>query len=161
MSAPRRNRLLFWLAAAVGFLPAPAWATQGHGAPEGIIAHQIAHLFFVVSLGVLIFWLRERGLTRQAGWRHIQYAALFLMLWNLETFAVHLLDEQLALVSVERLDIWHIRIRADVDFSGLELLYYFSKLDHLLCVPGLIFLYTGLKKLRDDRGHRSAGEQLP
>ena len=67
------------LAVAAGWLvPAAALAVQEHGAPEGLYAHQFAHLFFLASMGLLIYWLRQRQLVRQAGWRYIQYAALLL-----------------------------------------------------------------------------------
>jgi len=31
--------------------PNTALATQGHGGIEGVYAHQIAHLFFIISMG--------------------------------------------------------------------------------------------------------------
>jgi len=61
----------------------PALGTQAHSAPEGLYAHQLAHIFFTVSMGVLIYWLRERQLVQSLGWRYIQYAPLFFILWNL------------------------------------------------------------------------------
>jgi hypothetical protein len=153
----RRRVMRSMLAAALAAIPGQALATQAHGAPEGIIAHQLAHIFFIVSMGVLIFWLRERDLVRQAGWRYIQYAALFLAIWNVDTFTVHLLDEQLALVTVERLGVWRIRISTAVGTPWLGRLYYLAKLDHLLCVPALLFLYIGLKKLRGQKELRTPG----
>ena len=60
----------------------PALATQGHGAPEGLFAHQLAHIFFIISMAVLTYWLRERKLVQAVGWRYIQYSALFFILWN-------------------------------------------------------------------------------
>jgi len=144
-------------AAVLAAIPGQALATQAHGAPEGIIAHQLAHIFFIVSMGILIFWLRERGLVRQAGWRYIQYAALFLALWNADTFTVHLLDEQLALVTVDRLDVWRIRISTAGGAPWLGWFYYLAKLDHLLCVPALLFLYFGLKRLRGQKELRTPG----
>ena len=66
-------------------------ATQAHGEPEGILAHQLAHLFFILSMGVLIYWLRERNLVVEKAWRCIQYSALFFILWNLDTILAHLI----------------------------------------------------------------------
>ena len=34
-------------------------ATQTHGAPEGVYVHQIAHIFFMLSMGFLIHWFWE------------------------------------------------------------------------------------------------------
>ena len=128
-------------------LAEPAFATQAHSAPEGLYAHQLAHIFFTVSMGVLIYWLRERQLVRAVGWRYIQYAALFFILWNLDAFSVHLLDEQLAVIDVRRIDPWKISLIASNHSKTLIWLYYAAKLDHLLCVPALLFLYFGLRRL--------------
>ena len=127
--------------------PGISSATQAHGAPEGIVAHQLAHIFFIVSMGVLIYWLRERNLVVEKSWRYIQYSALFFILWNLDTIFAHLLDEQLSLVRVTRIGLWDIHIDTEDGSRGLVWLYYFLKLDHLLCVPALAFLLTGLRRL--------------
>jgi len=129
------------------FFPGAASATQAHGAPEGIIAHQLAHIFFIVSMGILIYWLRERNLVVEKAWRYIQYSALFFIFWNLDTFFAHLLDEQLELVQVSRIGLWDIRIVADHGSHALAWIYYVLKLDHLLCVPALAFLLAGLRRL--------------
>ena len=110
----------------------PALATQAHSAPEGLYAHQLAHIFFIISMGVLTYWLRERKLVQAVGWRHIQYSALFFILWNVDAFFVHLVEEQI------------------VDSPVLVWLYYAAKLDHLLCVPALLFLFFGLRRLLRD-----------
>ena len=124
-----------------------ACATQTHGAPEGIYAHQFAHLFFLFSMGTLVYWLQARRLVQESGWRHIQIAALLIMLWNIDAFAVHLLDEMPGTLKVEYIDFWWIKIQARHHQKVLEILYYIAKLDHLLCVPALVFLYAGLKRL--------------
>ena len=101
-----------FLVLAVVLVSDPALATQAHNAPEGLYAHQLAHIFFIVSMGVLIYWLRERKLVRTVGWRYIQYAALFFILWNLDAFSVHLMEEQIPVIAVQRLSPWEIRITA-------------------------------------------------
>lgn len=127
--------------------PDHALATQAHGTPEGVISHQIAHLFFMLSMGFLIYWLRERHLVKESGWRFIQYAAFFLILWNINAFTVHLLSEQIDLIQIQKVGPWRIRINALNGNKGLEVLYYIAKLDHLFCVPALLFLYSGLRRL--------------
>lgn len=135
-------------AAAAFFLPAPAaWATQGHGGPEGLYVHQMAHLFFLAGMGLLIFWLRRRRLVASPGWRFIQYACLLFMLWNADAFAVHWLEEQTQLISISRISEWRLLIQTRPGFEWLGAVYYIVKLDHLLCVPALFFLYRGLKRL--------------
>jgi hypothetical protein len=126
---------------------APALATQTHGQPEGLYVHQIAHLFFIVSMGILEFWLRQRNLVREPGWKYIQVAAVLFILWNLNAMAVHFLDEQIHWLQVSRIDQWQLHITADGEGRSLPLLYYILKLDHLLCVPAMVCLYLGLKSL--------------
>jgi hypothetical protein len=122
-------------------------ATQAHGAPEGIYAHQAAHIFFIIAMGILIYWLRARSLVKESGWRFLQYAALFFILWSIDTFLVHLLDEQLDIIQVTQLGPWQIRIDDSIKNNLLIIFYYIAKLDHLLCLPALLFLYAGLKRL--------------
>lgn len=128
-------------------LPVPALATQAHGDPEGLYVHQMSHLFLAFSMGLLIYWLRRRTLVRADGWRLIQYSATFFILWTLDAFTAHLLDEQYTLVRVTRVGNWLMRIDSVPDTPWLQILYYLVKLDHLFCVPALLLLYLGLRRL--------------
>lgn len=160
----RKNRIILIPAAvftALVFLPAAALATQGHGGLEGVYTHQLAHLFFIASMGILIYWIRQRNLVCISGWRSIQFAALFFIIWNLDAVLVHILDDQLALVHVVQIGFWKIRISAAYGSHALQLLYYFARLDHLLCVPAIIFLYRGLKQLTKSQGLDPAGQGQP
>lgn len=151
----RSNLLAGAAFAALGpllFSVSSAQATQSHGGIEGIVAHQAGHFFFMISMAVFAFWLRGAGLASREGWKEIYYAALFFILWNLDVFSVHLLDEQLGVVSrrvVSGLD-YHIQSES----AFLSWVYFFAKHDHVLCVPALVFFYAGLKKLlgRPGRG---------
>lgn len=141
--------------------PATAMATQGHAGIEGVWVHQFAHLFFLFSMVLLIYWLRRAGLVKMPGWRYIQYAALFFILWNLDTLLVHFLDEQIRAVDVQALGGWRIRIATDGHRTWLAMLYYLAKLDHLLCVPAMVCIFLGLRHMLEelgpipiDRGHR-------
>ena len=128
-------------------LPEPALATQAHSDPEGLYVHQFAHFFFIISLAIFIYWLRFRDLVKETGWRYIQYAALFLILWNTDAAVAHMLDEQLKIIEVERVGTWHIKITSTDNTVFTIVLYYLVKLDHLLCVPALFFFSTGIRKL--------------
>jgi len=132
---------------AVLFYSEQAMATQTHGGLEGIYAHQFAHLFFIVSMGILIFRLRERDLVKQKGWWFIQYSAVFFILWNIDAFLVHLLDEQLEIISVSKIDAVRILVESSRGGGLIEAFYYAAKLDHLLCIPAMWFLYSGLRCL--------------
>lgn len=137
--------LTVWLV--VIMFPAPAAATQGHSGVEGVYVHQLAHLYFTFSMGTLIYWIRRRELILEKGWRYIQYSALFFILWNMDAFAVHFLDEQISAVSISMKDPFHIQISTGTGAEWIRYFYYLAKLDHLLCVPALIFLYLALRSL--------------
>ncbi|MBF0376487.1 MAG: hypothetical protein HQK72_03285 [Desulfamplus sp.] len=137
-------------------IPESAHATQMHNASEGVVVHQIGHLFFLVSMVILYFTIREKSLDSQKGWRFIQIAALLFVLWNLDALIVHFLDNQIELISPVPLSICDIKIDmadnripisnntyADKDIF-LIWFYYFLRLDHLLSVPGMILLWRGL-----------------
>ena len=137
---------IFFYLILVMFWPAFAEATQAHGDPEGLFVHQFAHFFFAVSLAIFIYWLRLKDLIIETGWRYIQYAAFFLILWNADAALAHLLDEQIRMIEIERLGNWHIKLASTDNTRFTIVLYYLVKLDHLLCVPALIFLSAGLKQ---------------
>jgi len=148
-----KNKMLFILAVFTGIVLVPnsVLATQGHGGIEGVYAHQLAHVFFIISMAGLIYWLKQRGLVRENGWQLIRLSAFFFVLWNLDAFFVHALDDQFKIIHVQRVGSWFVRI-TDVDHRRMiEGLYYLAKLDHLLCVPAIIFLYLGLKQLLADQ----------
>jgi hypothetical protein len=136
----------------------PALATQTHGQPEGLFAHQMAHIFFIISMWSLEFWLRQRNLTKEKGWKYIQIAAVLFIFWNIDAIAVHLLEEHLNILGIVKIDLWHLRFENFQTQKGIYLLYYLLKLDHLLCVPAMFFLYYGLKTIiRDSVGDDEKG----
>ena len=136
--------VVFFLLFCLGAV-SPVYATQGHGGIEGTLVHQAAHLLFALAMGFLIFRIKRDDLPVEKGWRHVQYAALLFIVWNVDVIFVHLVDEQMNLVTVERLSTGQLRIDSSV--PGLSLLYYIAKLDHLLCVPAIGFLWVGLRQL--------------
>lgn len=127
--------------------PVMAFAVQSHGGMEGLFVHQFAHLFFTFSMGLLIYWLRKRHLVASKGWRYIQYAAIFFIAWNLDAFFSHWILEQSDLITVENTSGFKIHITTSEGISWLSHIYYFTKLDHLLCVPAMLFLFLGLRRL--------------
>jgi hypothetical protein len=125
----------------------PAGATQVHADPEGLYTHQISHGFFAASMAILIFWLRHRGLVRDRGWRMIQFAALFFILWNLDAVVAHYLDDHSDLFQVIDEGTWHERIGSTQGLDAVTVVYYLVKFDHVLCVPAIVLLYIGLHRL--------------
>jgi hypothetical protein len=141
-------------------LPAPAFAIQLHTGNAGIIAHQIGHLFFLFAMVALMFTINSQGLIRQKGWRQIQYGALFFIFWNLDTLVAHFLDNQIEVVRIETLSISKMAIVTQSDSQLLAVIYYFLKMDHLWCVPAMIFLFMGLDNLlkAQRQGGKGAGQ---
>ncbi len=136
-----------FIAQEIFFYGNSALATQEHDGPEGMYVHQMSHIFFAFSLCLLIYWLRHRELVKKTGWRYIQYSAVFFILWTFDAFTVHLLSEHKNFICAESVGSWQIRITAFNAYHGLEYFYFLAKLDHLLCVPAIFFLYAGLKSL--------------
>ena len=128
-------------------LAGPAWATQTHGQPEGLYVHQMAHIFFIISMGILEFWLRQRNLTNEVGWKYIQLAAVLFILWNIDAALVHFMEEHLDILGISKIDFWRLQIDNTQDQRSITLIYYILKLDHLLCVPAMFCLYYGLKTI--------------
>lgn len=149
--------------AAAGFvlLPADGYAIQLHSSSEGIITHQIGHLFFLFSMVILIFTLPGKGLDRKKGWRLIQYSAFFFILWNLDVIAAHFIDNQINVASIEKISLNMIKVVTQDDSSVLAWIYYCLKLDHLLCVPAMLFLYLGLSDLVNEQRRIAAKKDTP
>lgn len=136
--------LLIWLLAGAA---GRAEAFQVHPAAEGLWAHQLGHLFFTISMGILIYWLRAHRLVSEKGWRLIQYSALFFILWNVEAVVVHYLDDRHDLFQTINAGVWQGVINPVEGPKNLTILYYIGKMDHLICVPAVLFLYLGLRDL--------------
>jgi hypothetical protein len=140
-------------------IPIDGFATQLHASSEGIITHQMGHFFFLSSMVALIFTIKGKGLNKQKGWRLIQYSAFFFILWNLDAISAHFLDNQIQAVKIENISVLKMKIVTNNNSSILALFYYALKLDHLLCVPAMLFLYKGLSNLVDEQKQSMAEKE--
>ena len=127
--------------------PSDVFATQMHTGHEGILVHQVGHLFFLFSMIALIFTITGKNLGTKKGWRFIQYSAFLFVLWNIDALAAHFFDNMVNAVYFERLSLLKVNVIAQSNSSLLALAYYILKLDHLLCVPAMFLLYKGLQQL--------------
>lgn len=150
----RLSSRLLGVSALVVMVPGTAAATQVHVPSEGLYVHQIAHLFFALAMALLLYWLRQRQLVKEHGWRLIQLAAFFFIIWNVDAFLVHILDDRSDLFRTIDAGTWHASIEFDRKVELLAFLYYFGKMDHLWCAPGMILLYFGLRSLLRDAQRR-------
>ncbi|MFH2091635.1 MAG: hypothetical protein ABIJ31_04655 [Pseudomonadota bacterium] len=145
--------------AGLTLVPSPAQAIQLHLSSEGIITHQMGHLFFLVSMGVLIFTVSGKGLNKHKGWRLIQYSAFFFILWNLDALFGHFLDNQIKVVKIENISFSRMRMLVHEDSQILYWVYYALKLDHLLAVPAMLLFFMGLSALVNEQQAMAADKE--
>ncbi len=149
----RLNRVLGGAVLLWGLWPLDALAVQAHEGYENLITHQLGHLLLAAGLVFLLVQMRRLPTAAtHPGWRAFFFFLVTLLFWDLLTFVGHWLDltreEGQFLRDGDR--ILAFRPRSTTDF-----LFYFSKLDHLLLVPALVFLYLAL------RHWRHSGEEVP
>lgn len=127
----------------------PALALQTHGEPEGLYAHQIGHVLYFLAMAGLVYKIRISQLWASSAWRWIAGGGFLLALWNIWAFVGHvaaiLLPRDHFIGSVET------GYTALTMVSVLDYLYWFLRMDHLLCVPALICIYIGLRQMRCQR----------
>jgi hypothetical protein len=126
-------------------LPPAVHGLQVHPAPEGLYAHQIAHIFFLVSMAAMAFWLRRNRLSQQPGWRFIQWSCLLLILWNAGAIWGHDIDHRLKEEAFGGSG-WSRYLL--MDQAILPYLYVFLRMDHLTCVPAMGLLLLALRRFR-------------
>lgn len=125
--------------------PGEAWAVQGHGAPEGLYVHQLAHIFYTAALCYL-FWDIQRSAFGSRGWRFIQVFCCLMVAWNVMAFAGHFLA---AFINTSDIFVGkgYLDTHLQGPFTSEKLWYYFTRLDHLLSVPSLFFLFLGMRAI--------------
>ncbi|MDD3472426.1 MAG: hypothetical protein PHS86_06560 [Syntrophaceae bacterium] len=139
-------RIITFLALYSYLTPEPVYALQSHGEPEGLFAHQIAHILFSVSMIFLAYWLKSNNFTRERGWRLIQISCILFFIWNLVAFCGHYVEVKLPSKLIEGTGSgWDQALL--LSGSPYSLYYYFLKMDHLICVPALACLFLGLRNL--------------
>lgn len=136
-------------AALVGLFPASAAAVQAHGDAEGLFVHQLSHLFFILSMGGLAYWIGRNGLAGIPGWRSIRASALLFLLWSLDAFLVHAMDAAGGWGAVRSAGPGHLEIADPFAF-----LSYLARMDHLLLVPALFMFHRGLRRMVRKEGTR-------
>ena len=119
-----------------------ALATQQHADPEGLYSHLIAHIFFVVSMILLIYQIRRSKQTEE-GWRYIGMAAILFILWHIDTFSVHLIRESLPdEIFSKPGGVWSKTVFLSTFKSQV---FYFGKIfDHILLVSSVFVFLKGV-----------------
>ena len=138
------ERILFCLPVILAvFLPGEALALQVHGEPEGLYVHQMAHLFYILALGYFFWDIRRTSFTG-LGWRYLQLFCILMIFWNLLAFGGHTAGLFIYPEELSQTDCY-LQTRLTGPFTLHKYLYYIARLDHLICVPGLFFLFLGIR----------------
>lgn len=124
-------------------LPANVWALQSHGAPEGKYVHQMAHLLFTGALSYLYWHTRKTKELTGKGWKYLQIFCVLFACWNLLAFIGHEAFEFLNREDFINKNSWKEQLAPPV--SGVKLVYFFTKMDHLIFVPALSALVMSLR----------------
>jgi hypothetical protein len=120
-----------------------AWALQSHSAPEGLYVHQMAHLLFMGALAYLYWHTRRSQVLLSKGWKYLRLFCILLFCWNLLAFAGHEAFEQLSPTDFIDRNSWKEQIAAPLSF--VKVLYFITKMDHVLNVPALLALVISLR----------------
>lgn len=132
----------------IGFIvcqPSLSWALQTHDAPEGLFVHQMSHILFMASL-IYLAWDIRRNKFIGRGWKYLQFFCLFMSFWNVLAFTGHAIAHHL-LKSDFFTESTYFYTRIYGPFTSAKISYYIAKLDHLVSVPALVFLFLGLRTL--------------
>ena len=118
----------------------PALAVQSHGGAEGLVSHQLGHILFLSGMIYLLVRIYHTDLNGP-GWFEFESFLWLIVMWNLLTFTGHWLRE---IVDTNKFvsDNGHTASFTIASFT--DLIFYISRLDHLVLVPAFIMLFRAL-----------------
>ncbi|RMG01978.1 MAG: hypothetical protein D6726_08470 [Nitrospirae bacterium] len=117
------------------FFPAVALATQEHGGSEGLVAHELGHIFFIFSMTYLYLKIRSSR-TGSKGIRWIGRSAVVFVFWNIVTFVTHIVREMIP-SDAFRGDAIHIT-------GAPSVIWYIGSLsEHLFLVAAILLFLAG------------------
>lgn len=123
--------------------PSPALALQAHGAPEGLYVHQMAHTLFMAAV-LYLFWDIRRSSFHGRGWDYLQLFCLVVFLWNLASFTGHFTHFMIQ-ESDFHIGSSYLQRALNGPLTHPKLTFYLTRLDNLILVPALFFLYLALR----------------
>jgi hypothetical protein len=138
-------------------LPEHAWALQPHGAPEGLYVHQIAHVLFFGALIYLFLHTRRTPELCGKGWKYLQLFCLLFAAWNLVALVGHEAAVRLPPKEILNASSWFGRLVGPA--TPLKMVYFFTKMDHLLYVPALFCLMIALRTFYKEAVRGDADEE--
>jgi len=120
----------------------PAWGAQAHGGVEGLVSHEIGHILFIAGMSYMLLHL-YRPKSNGPGWREFRGFLWGIILWNILTFSGHWLHGTIRSLQYTFISSQPTALR--VNDLG-DLLFYLSRLDHLILLPAFILLLRALQK---------------
>lgn len=141
----------------VAVFPSPALALQTHAAPEGLYAHQIGHVFFAIAMFGFALRIWRSRLRKEQSWRLMFVGAVLFALWNGWAFLGHIVTMLIPQADFSRGSDGLKSILAL--HSPVDVIYYLLKMDHLLCIPAMVFIYLALKRMTAQPADRVVDEE--
>jgi len=129
-------------------LPEQSMALQTHSEPEGIYVHQMAHVLYMAALGYL-FWDTKRSTFAGQGWIYLRIFCVLTILWNFLALIGHASSSHLRPEDFTHVN-GYLFSKVNMPLTFVKVIYYAAKLDHLLAVPAMLFLYLSLRSFYKD-----------
>lgn len=134
--------LLFCLVITISSPVSQAYGVQSHGGTEGLISHQLGHFLFALAMVVLLLRLCEFHMSGP-GWYEFRGSLWLFIFWNALTFAAHWMGEKVEAESFTQHEGHVVAFQID---SLYDLIFYVTRLDHLLLVPAFFLLLLAIQK---------------
>ena len=148
MNTQFHSKIIVFLVLLIFSAPANVWALQSHGAPEGNYVHQMAHLLFMGSLLYLYWHTRHTPALASRGWRYLQIFCIVFACWNILAFIGH--EAFGHLTSADFIDKNGLKEHIAGPITSVKVIYFITKMDHLLYVPALLALVISLRTFYHD-----------
>jgi hypothetical protein len=100
-------------------------------------------MFLVALIFVWVRFYRTPAFVGR-GWTYLKASVVLFALWNVDTFLAHWLEKMMPAEPFVGADGTWSRVLVEVP-ATLGVPFYLTKFDHLLCVPGIVFFYLGLR----------------
>ena len=148
MNRQFHSKIRVFLVLRIFSTPAKVWALQSHGAPEGNYVHQMAHLLFMGSLLYLYWHTRHTPALASRGWKYLQIFCIVFTCWNILAFVGH--EAFGYLTSDDFIEKNGLKESIAGPITAVKVIYFVTKMDHLLYVPALLALVISLRTFYHD-----------
>lgn len=140
-----KGAAFFFGQTAILLIPAAqAYGVQSHSGTEGLVSHLLGHLLFTLAM-VVLFLRLLRSKIQGPGWSEFKWFLAMIISWNVLTFSGHWMEQ---VVRAEQFVRHNNRITAFHINSFFDLVFYLTRLDHLLLVPAFVLLLLAIRNWR-------------